>query len=107
MWEVADVPRIEGFGPHDALQVLRIIQESVTNAVKYSGATQITIATGVQDNKVFLEVSDNGRGMRDISDSDGRGLKNMHRRAASINAGLSIDSESDGVSLRLILNDKK
>ncbi len=101
-WQVQDVPLMEDLGPHKTLQILRILQEAVTNAIKYSGASVITIATGTEGERAFLSVSDNGRGMRGDC-GKGRGLDNMQRRADALNATLSIVDSNDGVSLKLVL----
>jgi signal transduction histidine kinase len=101
-WQVQDVPLMEDLGPHKTLQILRILQEAVTNAIKYSGASMITIATGTEDDRAYLMVSDDGQGMQD-SCGKGRGLDNMQRRADALNARLSIDNSSSGVSLKLVL----
>jgi len=102
VWRVQDVPAMEELNPHVTLQILRILQEAVNNAVKYAEATEITVATGTENNRIYLSVADNGKGLQAESEH-GRGLQNMRRRAESINATLNINSGLDGVELKLLL----
>ena len=37
-WQVEALPAIPDFGPHKALQVLRIVQEAVTNVIRHAEA---------------------------------------------------------------------
>ena len=75
--------------------------EAVTNAIKYSEATEIAISTGTESDSVFLSVSDNGKGLID-NEKNGRGMTNMQRRAEKIGARLYIGTD-DGVTLKLVL----
>ena len=101
-WRVRDVPELEGLGPHITLQILRILQEAVNNAIKHSGADEITISTGTSEGRVFLSVEDNGVGWSDSTQGTGRGLQNMQKRAESMNAELVTSNSKDGFSLKLI-----
>ena len=101
-WRVRDVPELEGLGPHTTLQILRILQEAVNNAMKHSSADEITISTGTIEDRVFLSVEDNGVGWSDSTQGTGRGLQNMQKRAESMNAELVTSNSKDGFSLKLI-----
>ncbi|MGB0722837.1 MAG: ATP-binding protein [Gammaproteobacteria bacterium] len=106
-WQVTDLPELEGFGPRKALQVMRIVQEALTNALKHSGATTLSVSTRVarHDDRdgVCVCVQDNGRGMPMDKPPSGRGLLNQQRRAAAIGARLSIDDATPGVRVVLWL----
>lgn len=101
-WQVEDVPALDNLGPHNTLQLLRILQEAVTNAMKYSGASEITVRTGTENQRAFLVVADNGGGMPQPTKA-GRGLDNMKRRAEALNAQLTIDNSAHGVQLKLVM----
>jgi PAS domain S-box-containing protein len=80
-----------------ALNLYRIAQEAVNNAVKYSRATRIAITLGRDGADLRLSVSDNGRGIRARSTRPGRrrtgggmGLHIMHYRARTMGATLRI-----------------
>lgn len=103
-WQVQDVPPIEGFGPEQALQVLRIVQESIANVLKHAAANRVCLRTGTHTEngrrEAFVEIEDDGSGMVDGA-PPGRGLANMHRRAASLGGTLEITSSAAGTRVRL------
>ncbi len=92
-WSV-DVPdeRLD-LAPNQALQLLRVLQEALTNALKHAGATQIDITLHVVDGRVLAAVADNGRGLQPQSDRPGRGLLNMRSRAQRLGGALLVDSQ--------------
>ena len=90
-----DLPAL---GPRQVLQIFRIMQEAVTNALKHSGGDQIAvnIAHGTSAEKaVKITITDNGGGItgRKVA---GRGLDNMQSRASVINAALTISNGENG-----------
>lgn len=100
------------YSPREVLQVFRILQEAITNALKHSQGDTITvdITPGARDEcGCIITIRDNGKGL----DSDaskakvgGRGLKNMRARAAGIGAELAIRSETPGTSVILQLAER-
>lgn len=106
-WQVDDLPRINNFGPANVLNTMRIIQEAITNAIKHSGAKNLTISThepSENDGNQFarIEVADDGMGMSKEMRHQGRGLLNMQKRADLIGAKLSI-LDNAGTTIRLEL----
>ncbi len=76
-----------------ALNLFRIFQETINNALKYSEATQIEISLNYKgENGIVLSISDNGKGFDPGSVVSGHGLKNMQVRAQEINAGFVLQS---------------
>ena len=76
-----------------ALNVVRILQEAVTNAIKHSSASQIVITSTQQGGQWLLEVKDNGIGFLENGVEDtggGYGLNNMKERAAEAAFDLKI-----------------
>jgi len=96
--------RLPDYPPRVVLQVFRILQEAVTNALKHSGGDRIevVIAPGAEDDTVRLMVSDNGRGLAARGPS-GHGLRNMQSRASLIGASLEIQAADPGTYVVLIL----
>ena len=105
VWQVSDLPPVQGFGPEMALQAMRIVQEAVTNVVKHAGARTITVRTGESTGDragVFIEVRDDGHGLAPDAPR-GRGLTNMARRAARLGGTIDIHADHDGTAVRLWL----
>ena len=78
--------------PQRALHLYRIAQEGVTNAVKHSGAKQITICLEIEDHCVVLAVRDDGCGYDPARVARGMGLHNIEHRAATIGGVLRLTS---------------
>lgn len=79
--------------PAIELQLLRVAQEAVTNAMRHSGATRIAIELSFDADAVRLTVSDNGAGFQVRHRGDGLGLSGMRERARRAGGELSIDSD--------------
>jgi two-component system sensor histidine kinase UhpB len=92
-----------GPGPRPTLQILRILQEAVTNAMRHSGGSEIALRSRQQaDGMVRIEISDNGAGMPAVI-KGGRGLASMRSRAEAVGAMLDIESGEGGTGLSLTL----
>ncbi len=92
-----------GPGPRPTLQILRILQEAVTNAMRHSGATEIALASHEEaDGQILISISDNGKGLP-AEIKGGRGLTSMRSRAQTVGGMLDIISSADGTTLRLTL----
>ncbi|HKQ15865.1 MAG TPA: ATP-binding protein [Steroidobacteraceae bacterium] len=107
LWLVTDLPPLPDFGPHRILQVLRVLQEALTNVLKHAAATEVTVrtATGYDASgraAILVDVTDNGRGYTP-SNGPGRGLGNMRRRARELGGTIEFSSSAAGSRVRLIL----
>jgi signal transduction histidine kinase len=100
-WQISDVPRPASLTPQSVLHILRILQEAFTNIVKHANAKTITVATGFDEQRVFIRVSDDGIGF--VNDRVGRGIINMRRRAEALHGNLEISSTPTGTTLSLYL----
>lgn len=76
------------------LQILRLIQEALNNALKHAQARQIRIEVLYQKpgGELVVSVCDDGKGMGG-SPSRGRGINNMKHRAREIGATLAIENQ--------------
>jgi signal transduction histidine kinase len=107
LWQITDLPPLPDFGPHKILQVLRILQEALTNVLKHAGASEVTVRTEIAADAagraaIIADVIDNGRGYAPTN-VPGRGLGNMRRRASEIGASIEFSSTAAGSRVRLIL----
>ncbi len=78
-----------------ALQLYRIAQEAVTNAVRHGRAGTIEVCIGKQDDEVTMVVRDDGRGIDESRYDGGMGLNIMNYRALMIGGRLEIHSKKD------------
>lgn len=78
--------------PYQNLQIYRIVQEAILNAVKHGQATMIQLVLASKNNKFTLTIQDNGTGFETNSKPNGLGIKMMNYRASELKASLSIKS---------------
>lgn len=89
----------------NSIQILRILQEAVQNAVKYADASQIQVIFSFNENQLQFQVIDNGKGFDLEKVKAGNGLGNMQKRADEIEASLSVKSETGrGTEISLLLS---
>jgi signal transduction histidine kinase/ligand-binding sensor domain-containing protein len=83
--------------PEQSLQLYRILQEAMNNALKYANATKIDITLQSSDNQLFTcEIEDNGIGFDvAVAQKKGNGLENMTRRSEAIGAEFVINSRRE------------
>jgi signal transduction histidine kinase len=78
------------------LQIVRIIQESLTNVRKHARATTVRVEVHQRDGQLMVGVRDDGLGFNPEVSTRGEfpkfGLTTMRERAASIRGSLDIDS---------------
>lgn len=105
-WAVEDIDTPAGFGAEKTLQLLRIVQEAITNSIKHSGGNSITVSTGTDasSGRSFVQIADNGHGIADTY-QPGKGLASMRKRAERIGAHLTISPNltSAGTAVRISL----
>jgi len=88
-----------------SLNLYRIVQEALTNAMKHSNARRVTILFQAKKKELHLIVADDGRGFLPIKEeARGKGIGIMTYRAESIGAHLQIESaQSRGTIVRCII----
>ena len=90
-------------GPRERAELLRIVQEALTNVHKHADATVVRVSVASGDELRILVV-DNGRGFRPDAVDGGFGLDSMRQRADLIGATLSISSQPrDGSRVEVVL----
>ncbi|MGM9941055.1 MAG: sensor histidine kinase [Bulleidia sp.] len=72
--------------------LFRIIQESITNALRHGSATEVKVSLYEMDHQLCLDVQDNGSGCKEIH--YGFGLTQMRERVAIINGNVSFNGEN-------------
>jgi signal transduction histidine kinase len=99
-----DVPERLDINAEDALQILRVLQESLTNVIKHARARKVRVEVALARDPVrfLLTVTDDGGGFdAAASSAAGRGLSGMRRRAQKIGAALEVASDARGTCIAL------
>jgi signal transduction histidine kinase len=76
----------------------RIALEALNNAMKHAQADEVKVTLSSDDDRITLEVADNGIGFDPVNarDAGGLGLANMRARADELGATLAVNSEPGG-----------
>lgn len=74
------------------VEIFNIIQELLTNAMKYAKAKNVEIHLNLHNNSLQLLFEDNGIGFDQTKTPSGIGLQNIKSRLDKLNAQLNIDS---------------
>jgi signal transduction histidine kinase len=93
------------------MTVFRVIQESITNAVRHANATKMTISVNRQINElgqdgIDLKITDDGKGMEvtDFHSDVDFGLLGMRERAQSMGGEFELISAlGEGVTIHVTL----
>jgi signal transduction histidine kinase len=92
LWEVQDLPPLPWLNPPDALQVLRIAQEVLTNVLKHAGARTVRVGTRHAANEVQVLIRDDGVGFDATQAHQGRGLRHLIQRAQRLGGRIELQS---------------
>jgi|SRR5580704_3213148 two-component system NarL family sensor kinase len=91
--------------------LFRVLQESLTNVHRHSGASQVSVSFQHNPETVILEIRDFGRGipaaqldrLRQASAQGGVGLAGMRERLHELNGKLEMESDDHGTSVRAVV----
>jgi PAS domain S-box-containing protein len=90
-----DLPAVD---PAVKLTLYRVLQESLANAVKHSGATRVSVGLDLTDGAIVLTVEDDGSGfdvarvLRGGAEGQAIGLVGMRERLQMLGGTLELDS---------------
>lgn len=80
--------------PAIEIQLLRIIQEALTNVRRHSHASSVSVTFQQTQEHLHVSIEDNGRGFSpEDQTSDNLGLKIMRERAASVGGQFQIETQ--------------
>lgn len=98
-------PELPVFVEPARTELLQIIRESTSNALRHGGATRLEIEFApLPDSRLRLLIRDDGRGFDPAAITRGHGLDNLAARARALGAHLDIDSAvGRGATLTLTL----
>ncbi|MDP3003764.1 MAG: PAS domain S-box protein [Bacteroidales bacterium] len=83
--------------PDASLTIFRIMQESLTNIARHSGATRVNIGLSKTGDNINFRISDNGIGLSEdkIKSKKSFGIMSMKERAASVGGTFDIYREDN------------
>ncbi len=94
-----DVDKLDNFFPGNwDINLYRMVQESMTNIIKHSGATGVSIRVSLVDDTLTMTIKDNGTGIdmkapgSENSHAHGLGLLIMNERAGLLNGKFDFHS---------------
>ncbi len=100
-WVVAkNVDRVKIY-PHQGLDILRIIQEAIANAVRHGRPSRIRVEISVDGSQKLIVAVQNSGGRRLAMDRRGRGVTNMEARAVALGGLLTFGALQDGGVVQL------
>jgi len=71
-----------------------VVAEALTNTTRYAGATRATVQAHVQDDRLHLEVADDGRGGASLA--AGSGLRGLEDRVTALGGTFELASPEGG-----------
>ncbi|MEV0705123.1 sensor histidine kinase [Saccharopolyspora sp. NPDC050389] len=83
--------------PSVALTVYRLVQESVTNALRHSGGSALAVTVDCGSEEVVVTVRDNGQRASRPNRSPGSGLRGMTERTSALGGTLECGRADDGM----------
>ncbi len=88
-----EIGLLERLSARGGTELLRMVQEALTNVRRHSGARNATLAVSSHDGMLRVEVSDDGRGFDPAALPPGIGTIGMRERALGLGGRLEIESE--------------
>ena len=84
------------------LTLYRIVQESINNILKHSGADEVLIHLSCRENVIALTITDNGTGFDVANNKKGMGLINIYSRAENVGGFVDIiSSPGNGCTIKV------
>jgi signal transduction histidine kinase len=90
--EVPDLPIEVSVSSLIRHNLTMVVKEAIHNTVKHAKATEIRIKIWFEDQVLYIDVFDNGKGFNPTAKLRGNGLGNMQRRLRATGGRLAIES---------------
>ena len=74
----------------ESVELLRVLQEALTNARRHSAARNVQVRLGTEEEHLLLEIADDGRGFDIAAAKTGVGLSAMRERVDGLGGTLAI-----------------
>ncbi|HEY5850455.1 MAG TPA: ATP-binding protein [Lysobacter sp.] len=102
-WQLEGLDGVE-LGTARSLDLLRLLQEALTNVFKHSGARRVDVRLECVEGHLQLRIDDDGQGMTTLAPTGtggGAGLASMRLRASRLGGQLRVHSSASGTGLQL------
>ena len=102
-WDLLEIRETTCISSEHALNLVRIFQEAVHNAVERASCTKLSVSAyrNREKERLILSIINSGGQSFSHSHRQGQGIKNMKRRANKIGADFSIEPTSSGAKVLL------
>lgn len=100
----ADINYTSSLSSSDELQLYRIVQEALSNIIKYANAVAAKITISENSNFINVEIKDNGKGfnvIETLGKKDAFGLHNIIERSRAIGGEAKITSDKNGTIIKI------
>ncbi len=104
-----DIDYQDTLATSDELQLYRIIQEALSNAIKYANAHAAKITLQATKQQLLLEIRDNGKGFdveKTLNSGKAFGLHNIIERARVVGGTTHFQSSSKGTVISIVIPQK-
>ncbi len=92
------------FSPVVSIVAFRILQESLTNILRHSRAKTVTVKMNVPNEKLCIEIKDDGKGIEQKKKGKSLGIMGMKERAAMVHGTLDILSAAgEGTTVKVCI----
>jgi signal transduction histidine kinase len=89
---------------NEEIILYRVIQESINNVIKHSGASHLSITLEKTINSISVIIADNGKGFDTTIGSEGIGLKNIRTRVEYLKGNVNfITSPGNGTTVNVYI----
>lgn len=105
VWDLHAQAQALALNANQALELMRVLQEVIANALKHAAASQLLISAQPQPNgQVLLTLQDDGKGFDVQQVQQGRGLRHIRTRLGRLGAVLTLHARPGrGVRLEIAL----
>ena len=92
------------------LGLARIIQEALLNVRKHANAKQVRFSVSIEDENLYLTITDDGQGFDSaevqdrLLDKGGAGLTNLNMRTQAVGGTLGVARGTTGIGTRVTVN---
>lgn len=90
VWDTSGFTAEDVVHASQTLPLLRIMQETISNALKHAQASKIKVSIRVVDHCLDIEIRDDGKGFDPANIRMGKGLSGIERRARGLGAVLIV-----------------